>query len=299
VARAIVTEIREGRGCGPQADYVLLKVDHLGEDTVAKRLPGIRETSKIFLGIDPAFEPIPVFPTAHYMMGGIPTDRFGRVVAPKRHGPEEVVEGLYAAGECACVSVHGANRLGGNSLLDILVFGRLSGLDMLEYLREHPHSRPIHSSSLERAMQRFQRFDAPGAGISVADLRSRFRKVMEDHAGVFRTEEVMAEGLRQVKALRQELQEVRLRDTSRVFNTARVEAFELENLMDAGLAIITSALHRKESRGAHSRPDYPDRDDRNWMRHSLYYLEQDRLDYKPVRTKPLTVKAFPPKPRVY
>ncbi len=299
VARAIVTEVREGRGCGPKGDHVLLKVDHLGEETVARRLPGIRETSKIFLGIDPAFEPIPVYPTAHYVMGGIPTDRFGRVVAPARHGPEEVVPGLYAAGECACVSVHGANRLGGNSLLDILVFGRLSGLDILEYLDENPRHRLTDSASEEQAMARFQRFDREGEGVSVAELRTELQKVMEDHAGVFRTEEIMQEGLEKMQDIRQRLDEVRLEDRSRTFNTARVEAFELENLVDVGLSIVTSALHRKESRGAHSRPDYPDRDDRNWMRHSLYFRDGDRLDYKPVRTRPLSVDSFPPKERVY
>jgi succinate dehydrogenase / fumarate reductase flavoprotein subunit len=299
VARAIVTEVREGRGCGSKGDHVLLKVDHLGEETVARRLPGIRETSKIFVGIDPAFEPIPVYPTAHYVMGGIPSDRFGRVVAPARHGPEEVVQGLYTAGECACVSVHGANRLGGNSLLDILVFGRLSGLDILEYLEENPRHRQTDSASEERAMARFQRFDRQGDGIAVAELRSELQKVMEDHAGVFRTEEIMQEGLKKVREIRDKLDEVRLHDRSRTFNTARVEAFELENLVDVGMSIVTSALHRKESRGAHSRPDYPDRDDRNWMRHSLYFLEEDRLDYKPVRTRPLSVDSFPPKKRVY
>ncbi|WP_456375300.1 succinate dehydrogenase flavoprotein subunit [Thiolapillus sp.] len=299
VARAIVTEVREGRGCGPKGDHVLLKVDHLGEETVAKRLPGIRETSKIFVGIDPAFEPIPVYPTAHYVMGGIPSDRFGRVVAPARHGPEEVVPGLYAAGECACVSVHGANRLGGNSLLDILVFGRLSGLDILDYLREHPRHRQTDSASEEKAMARFRRFDQEGEGIAVAELRAELQKVMEDHAGVFRTDEIMREGLEKMRDIRERLDEVRLHDRSRTFNTARVEAFELENLVDVGMSIITSALHRQESRGAHSRPDYPDRDDRNWMRHSLYFREDDHLDYKPVRTRPLSVDSFPPKERVY
>ena len=299
VARAIVTEVREGRGCGPRGDHVLLKVDHLGEETVAKRLPGIRETSRIFLGIDPAFEPIPVYPTAHYVMGGIPTDRFGRVVAPARHGPEEVVPGLYAAGECACVSVHGANRLGGNSLLDILVFGRLSGLDILEYLDENPRHRATDSASEEQAMARFRRFDREGEGVSVAELRRELQKVMEDHAGVFRTEEIMREGLEKMRGIRERLDEVRLRDRSRTFNTARVEAFELENLVDVGLSIVASALQRKESRGAHSRPDYPERDDRNWMRHSLYFRDGDRLDYKPVRTRPLSVDSFPPKERVY
>jgi len=299
VSRAIVTEIKEGRGCGPDGDYVLLKVDHLGEQTVAKRLPGIRETSKIFLGIDPAFEPIPVYPTAHYVMGGIPTDRFGRVVTPARHGPEEVIPGLYAAGECACVSVHGGNRLGGNSLLDILVFGRASGLDIQQYLQEHPHHDELNKASVEQAMEHFHRWDQAGEGISVQQLSDEFRKVMEDHAGVFRTEEIMQEGLDRMLQIREQLPNVRLKDHSRVFNTARIEAFELENMIQVGMSIMLSAYYRKESRGAHSRPDYPQRDDSNWLRHSLFFLQDDHVDYKPVRTKPLSVDSFPPKERVY
>jgi len=299
VSRSIVTEIREGRGCGPRGDHVLLKADHLGEEVVAKRLPGIRESARIFAGTDPAFEPIPVFPTAHYVMGGIPTDRYGRVVIPARHGPEEAVPGLYAAGECACVSVHGANRLGGNSLLDILVFGRAAGLDITSYLKDNPNPRPMNSASVDRAMENFQRFDRNGEGVGVAELRAEFQKVMEDHAGVFRTEEVMAEGVEKVKELRARLDDVRLKDRTRVFNTARVEAFELANMIDVGMAIALSASQRQESRGAHSRPDYPERDDKNWLKHSLYFLAGDTLDYKPVRTKPLSVDSFPPKPRVY
>ncbi|OQX30191.1 MAG: succinate dehydrogenase flavoprotein subunit [Candidatus Sedimenticola endophacoides] len=299
VARAIVTEVKEGRGCGPQGDHVLLKVDHLGEEIVSKRLPGIRESSQIFAGVDPVLEPIPVFPTAHYVMGGIPTNRYGRVVVPVQNGPEEVVTGLYAAGECACVSVHGANRLGGNSLLDILVFGRAAGQDIIEYLKEHPNHRPMNEAAVERAMARLGRWEQTGEGISVRELRDEFRKVMEDHAGVFRTEEIMAEGVEKVKALREKLKDVRLQDQSAVFNTARIEALELENLIDVGLAIALSALGRRESRGAHSRPDYPERDDKNWMSHSLYFAEGDRIEYKPVRTKPLTVESFPPKERVY
>ncbi len=291
--------MKEGRGCGPDGDHVLLKVDHLGEEVVAKRLPSIRESARIFAGVDPAFEPIPVFPTAHYVMGGIPTDRYGRVVAPLHKGPEEVVPGLYAAGECACVSVHGANRLGGNSLLDILVFGRAAGMDIIDYLAENPHHRILDESSVEQAMARITRWEQPGEGISVRALRDEFRKCMEDHAGVFRTEEVMAEGVEKLKAIRSRLGDVRLKDQSRVFNTARVEALELENMVDLGTGIALAALKRQESRGAHSRPDYPKRDDQNWMKHSLYFQEGDRMDYKPVRTKPLTVDSFPPKERVY
>ncbi len=298
VSRAIVTEVKEGRGCGPHHDHVLLKVEHLGEEIVSKRLPGIRESGKIFAGVDAAYEPLPVFPTAHYVMGGIPTDPHGRVLVPQGTG-EEIVPGLYAAGECACVSVHGANRLGGNSLLDILVFGRAAGLDVLASLREERHHRPLNTASVDAAMARLTRWDQRGDGVSVRELRDAFRKTMEDHAGVFRTEEIMQEGVEQLKALRDRLPEVRLHDHSRVFNTARVEALELENLVDTGIAIAFSALSRRESRGAHSRPDYPQRDDANWLKHSLYFREGDRMDYKPVRTKPLTVETFPPKERVY
>ena len=299
VARAIVTEVKEGRGCGPAGDHVMLKVDHLGEEIISKRLPGIRDSSKIFAGVDPVSEPIPVFPTAHYVMGGIPTDRYGRVVVPIQYGPEEVVPGLYAAGECACVSVHGANRLGGNSLLDILVFGRAAGQEIIRYLGENPNHRPMNETSVEQAMSRLSRWDRKGEGISVRELRDEFRKAMEDHAGVFRTDEIMGEGVNQVRMLREKLAEVTLADQSSVFNTARIEALELENLIDIGMAIVLSALERKESRGAHSRPDYPDRDDKNWLKHSLYFREGDRMDYKPVHTKPLTVETFPPKARVY
>ncbi|TVO70542.1 succinate dehydrogenase flavoprotein subunit [Sedimenticola selenatireducens] len=299
VARAIVTEVKEGRGCGPNADHVLLKVDHLGEDIIAKRLPGIRESSQIFAGVDPAVEPIPVFPTAHYVMGGIPTDRLGHVVIPSSDGSEEIVPGLYAAGECACVSVHGANRLGGNSLLDILVFGRAAGQQIIDHLKDSPEHRPMSDAIIEKAVSRLSRWEQEGEGISVRELRDEFRKVMEDHAGVFRTDEIMSEGVEKVKAVREKLKDVRLGDQSKVFNTARIEALELENLIDIGMSIVLSALERKESRGAHSRPDYTERDDVNWLKHSVYFQEGDRLDYKPVQTKPLTVETFPPKPRVY
>ncbi|WP_295388170.1 succinate dehydrogenase flavoprotein subunit [uncultured Thiodictyon sp.] len=299
VARSIVTEVKEGRGAGEHADYVLLKLDHLGADVIDKRLPGIRESSRIFAGADPVREPIPVFPTAHYQMGGIPTDRFGRVVMPARYGSEEVIAGLYAAGECACASVHGANRLGGNSLLDILVFGRLAGKDIIDYVRANPHRRETDPASLEQAMARLTRWEYTGDGVPAHQLKAEFRKCMEDHAGVFRTEEVMAEGYGKLCELRERFKDARLADQSKVFNTARIEALELENLIDVGLAIAVSALNRKESRGAHSRPDYPLRDDVNWMKHSLYYRDGDRMDYKPVRTKPLTVESFPPKERVY
>ncbi|SDY24402.1 succinate dehydrogenase / fumarate reductase flavoprotein subunit [Allochromatium warmingii] len=299
VSRAIVTEVKAGRGCGPERDHVLLKLDHLGAEVIAKRLPGIRELSRIFAGVDPAQAAIPVFPTAHYAMGGIPTDRFGRVVMPVGHGSEEVVLGLYAAGECACASVHGANRLGGNSLLDILVFGRLAGQDIRTFVRDHPYPRPAHSASIEQALARLTRWEQRGSGPTVQTLRAEFRACMEDHAGVFRTEAILREGIERLQTIRERLTDVRLTDHSRVFNTARIEALELDNLIAVGMAIAQSALHRQESRGAHARPDYPERDDHAWLKHSLYYQDGDRLDYKPVRTKPLTVESFPPRERVY
>ncbi|KRT56558.1 succinate dehydrogenase subunit A [endosymbiont of Ridgeia piscesae] len=299
VSRSIATEIREGRGCGPDKDHVLLKVDHLGEAVVAKRLPGIRDTCRTFLHIDPASEPIPVFPTAHYVMGGIPSNRFGEVVVPVGEGPEEAIPGLYAAGECACVSIHGANRLGGNSLLDILVFGRAAGNRIIDYLKQNRFHRPMSESSLEAAMARLQRWDQAGDGERVDQLSSDLKRVMESHCGVFRTEQVMHEGIEALQQLRRRMAEVRLNDSSKVFNTARVEALELENLMDIAMATMMAAEARQESRGAHSRVDYPERDDSNWLKHSLYFLQDDQLEFKPVRTNPLSVESFPPKPRVY
>ncbi len=298
VARAIVTEVKEGRGCGPRKDHVLLKLDHVEESIIASRLPGIRESSRIFAGVDPAFEPIPVYPTAHYVMGGIPTDRLGRVVIPDGEG-ERPVEGLYAAGEVACASVHGANRLGGNSLLDILVFGRVAGKEIIQRSQQQPHPAPLDQAQVDQALGRLEKWRRKDPGVSVGDLCERFRKAMEDHAGVFRTDEVMSEGLEQLKALREELETARLTDHSSTFNTARIEALELENMIDVGFAIAASALARQESRGAHSRPDYPKRDDQNWARHTLYFRDGDRLDYKPIRTQPLSVESFPPKERVY
>ncbi|MCW9058103.1 MAG: succinate dehydrogenase flavoprotein subunit [Gammaproteobacteria bacterium] len=299
VSRAIATEVREGRGCGRNKDHVLLKLDHLGTDIVAKRLPGIRETVKTFLNLDPAESPIPVYPTAHYTMGGIPTDRYGRVVVPEMQGAEEPVPGLYAAGECACVSVHGANRLGGNSLLDILVFGRAAANHIIEHLRETRYHRPLPESATDQALARLARWEQKGEGESVDELRKALTRIMEDHCGVFRNEEVMRAGQEKLVALQERLQRARIKDHSQVFNTARIEALELENLMDIALATVSSALARQESRGAHSRIDYPERDDTHWLRHSLYYKEAMRMDYKPVRIKPMTVDSFPPKARTY
>ncbi len=299
VSRAIATEVREGRGCGPNGDYVLLKLEHLGADVIKKRLPGIYDMVRTFLHIDAVHEPIPVFPTCHYSMGGIPTNRFGQVVVPEQQGPEEPVPGLYAVGECACVSVHGANRLGGNSLLDIVVFGRAAGNHIIEFLRESRYHRRLDRDSVDRALQRLARWERKGDGETVDALREELQRTMEDYCGVFRSEEVLREGVARVEALEERLRHVTLRDHSRVFNTARIEALELENLMDVALAAVTSALARRESRGAHSRIDYPKRDDERWLKHSLFFKEGRQLDYKPVRMKPLSVEPFPPKERVY
>ncbi len=299
VSRAIAIEIREGRGCGPEKDFVYLKVDHLGADIIKKRLPGIRELSVRFANTDPIEAPIPVYPTAHFTMGGIPTNRYGQVVVPLRYVPEETVPGLYAVGECACVSVHGANRLGGNSLLDIVVFGRAAGNHILEFLAENRYHQPIPETSVDRAMQRLRRWERTGEGESIDELRQNLTLAMEQYCGVFRTQEVMDEGLKKVFSLSERLQNAVLQDQSKVFNTSRIEALELENLMEVSLATIVSAANRTESRGAHSRLDYPDRDDVNWLKHTLFYREGKKLEYKPVRMKPLTVASFPPKERVY
>ncbi len=298
VSRAIATEVREGRGCGPRGDYVLLKLEHLGAEVVKKRLPGIYDMVRTFLHIDPVTEPVPVFPTCHYSMGGIPTNRFGQVVVPELQG-EEAVPGLYAVGECACVSVHGANRLGGNSLLDIVVFGRAAGNHIIEFLRESRYHRRLEGGSIECALQRLARWERRGDGETVDGLRDELQRTMEEYCGVFRTEEVLRQGVAKVQTLEERLQQVTLKDHSKVFNTARIEALELENLMDVALAAVTSALARQESRGAHSRIDYPQRDDERWLKHSLFFKAGRQLDYKPVRMKPLSVEPFPPKERVY
>jgi succinate dehydrogenase / fumarate reductase flavoprotein subunit len=232
-------------------------------------------------------------------MGGIPTDRHGQVVIPVQQGAEEPVPGLYAVGECACVSVHGANRLGGNSLLDILVFGRAAANHVIEYLREQRYHRAIPEGATDAALQRLARWEQQGKGESVAVLRRELARVMEDHCSVFRNHEVLLQGQKKVMALRDRLKDAYITDHSRMFNTARIEAMELENLVDVAMATVTSALARQESRGAHSRIDYPERDDVHWLRHSLYALEGDKMDYKPVRMKPLNVESFPPRKRTY
>jgi succinate dehydrogenase / fumarate reductase flavoprotein subunit len=299
VSRAIAQEILAGRGCGPHGDYVHLKIDHIGTDRIKERLPGIRELSMQFAGVDPCVAPIPVTPTAHYMMGGIPTNLHGQVVAPVRYGPEEPVPGLYAAGECACVSVHGANRLGGNSLLDLVVFGRAAGVHMQEYLRDNPFPRALAQEQVDASLARLARWNRATGTEKVANVRAEMQKIMQDHCGVYRNAALLEQGLAKLREVEARLADVRLEDRSQVFNTARLEALELENLLPVARATLVSALARTESRGAHSREDFPGRDDDRWLRHSLYLRDGDQLDYKPVRLKPLTVETFQPKERTY
>lgn len=299
VSRAIATEIKQGRGCGEKGDHVLLKVDHVGREVIMQRLPGIRDISIKFAHVDPINAPIPVVPTAHYMMGGIPVNYHGQVVAPYKTGPEEVVEGLYAAGECACVSVHGANRLGCNSLLDLLVFGREAARQIMEDLQRNPHPKLLPADAADRPLARLARLEAEKNGERVAEVGAAMRQVMQTHCGVFRFPDLLAEGVQKITAVAERVKNTGIKDHSKIFNTARVEALELDNLIEVAQATMVAAAARQESRGGHARDDFPNRDDDNWLKHSLYYSEGQRLDYKPVRLKPLTVESFPPKPRVY
>jgi len=300
VSRAMTTEIKEGRGCGPEGDHVLLKLDHLGAEVINQRLPGIREIAIKFANADPIRDPIPVVPTAHYQMGGIPANYMGQVVAPEATSLESIVPGFYAAGECSCVSVHGGNRLGCNSLLDLLVFGKSSGEQMVKDIRAMPRpQRNLPQDAGERSRERLARLEATRSGERVAEVGADLRKVMQAHCGVFRFPDLLAQGVEKVKEIAARSQRVFIQDKSKVFNTARVEALELDNLVEAALATIVSAEARKESRGAQSRSDFVERDDANWLRHSLWYKDGNRLAYKPVHLKPLSVDSFEPKVRTY
>lgn len=304
VSRAIAQEIREGRGCGPNRDYVLLKLDHLGEEMILSKLPNIHELALRFADVDCLQEPIPVQPTAHYTMGGIPANRFGEVVVPSGAEKESSFPGLFAIGEAACVSVHGANRLGCNSLLEIVVFGRACGNQVMKWLRKHKYHPPIKPDCWEPGAARIDRWigqKAGSNGVRIGDIRDQMQGVMQEHFSVYRTDSVMRQGVEKLTALANRMDEARIDDRNTVFNTELIEALELENLMSIAQVTAESALARRESRGAHAHEDYPDRDDKNWLRHTLGSLIDGsvQLDYKPVRMQPMKVDSFPPKKRVY
>lgn len=313
VSRAIAIEVKEGRGCGPDKDYVLLDISHIPEEVITERLPGIRDISQTFLGIDPVKEPMPVFPTCHYMMGGIPTNIQGQVISPDDLGAQKVVKGLYAIGECACVSVHGANRLGGNSLLDIVVFGRKAALTISEALQaqsasQNPSSNQNNTDlNLHTVRQRLQRWqkraeasDKSSAQVdSVIQIKKSLQQIMDTGCGVFRDQQTMQQAQDDLQSIQLRLNSVCLTDFNDVFNLERLAGFELENLVAIAFATVTSALARTESRGAHSRVDFIERDDQAWLKHTLYFQQNHKLEYKAVNLQPKDHAAFEPKARVY
>ncbi|MDQ4423505.1 MAG: succinate dehydrogenase flavoprotein subunit [Thalassolituus sp.] len=299
VARSMVMEILEGRGCGEDGDHVFLKLDHLGEETLNAKLPGILELSRTFAHADPVKEPIPVVPTCHYMMGGVPTNIGGQALTVDADGNDVVVEGLYAAGEIACVSVHGANRLGGNSLLDLVVFGRAVGLQVEQNFKDGFDFVDPTEEDIERAMARLNRLNTQTSGDSVAAVRADLQKTMQLYFGVFREGPSMEKGLEMLKEIGERVKNTVLGDKSNAFNTARIEALELDNLYETAYATAVAAIERKESRGAHARNDFTERDDENWLCHSLYFPETKTIGKRAVNFAPKTVEAFPPKVRTY
>lgn len=300
VSRAMQIEINEGRGCGTNKDYVMLKLDHLGKDVIEKRLPGIREICLQFLGIDPIKEPIPIVPTCHYMMGGIPTNYRAEVIVPNGDDMESRVEGFYAAGECACSSVHGANRLGTNSLLDLVVFGKSAGNSMIEYIKAHSDAhKDLPKDAGAATLLRLKQFEEATDGESLAMVKRDMQAVLQKHASVFRTEKILTEGISEIEKIYQRSANIFVKDKSKVFNTSKVEALEFANTIEIAVATMVCALARKESRGAHAREDFPERDDVNFMKHSLYYRDGRKIIYKDVHTKPLSVDYIPPAKRVY
>ena len=309
VSRSMDQEIKEGRGCGPNKDHVVLDMTHLGVETIMKRLPSIYEIGHNFANVDITKEPIPVVPTLHYQMGGIPTNLHGQVVTPEDGNPISPVNGLYAVGECSCVSVHGANRLGCNSLLDLVVFGRAAGDHIVEFNRNNKAHKPLPADAADRSLKRLARLDASTSGEYAQSVADDIRSTMQHHAAVFRTQALMDEGVQRIAELRKRVGAIGLKDKSRVFNTARIEALEVENLIDVARATMVSAAARHECRGAHTVKDYerpaddPEhplgRNDRDWLKHTLWYSQGDRLDYKPVRMQPLTVDSVPPRVRTF
>lgn len=302
VSRAMVTEINEGRGCGPNKDHVLLDITHLDPEVIKSKLPGIREISIKFAGVDPIVAPIPVVPTCHYQMGGIPTNYHGEVVVDGKP-----VHGFYAAGECACASVHGANRLGTNSLLDLLVFGKSSANSMIDFIKQQPADLPtLATADVERSVARVARLDNQTGGVEVSEARNAMQRTMQNHCGVFRFKDMLAQGVEKILEVEDMVKKTQIHDKSKVFNTARIEALELENLIEVAKSTMISANARTESRGAHVRDDAPDtaetpngRDDTNWLKHTLWHRDGNRLEYKPVNMNPLTVETIALKTRSY
>ena len=309
ISRCMDQEIKEGRGCGPNKDHVLLKLDHLGAETIHKRLPSVYEIGVNFANVDITKEPIPVVPTIHYQMGGIPTNINGQVVVPDGTGSQQVVNGLYAVGECSCVSVHGANRLGTNSLLDLLVFGRAAGNHIVANVNPKAEHKPLPADAADRTLARLARLYNTNDGEYAQTVADDIRATMQQHAGVFRTQASMDEGVAKINALRDRVANLGLKDKSKVFNTARIEALEVENLIESAQATMTSAAARKECRGAHTVNDYErpaddpqfplGRNDAEWMKHTLWHSADNSLSYKPVNLKPLTVDSVPPKVRTF
>ena len=299
VARSMVLEILEGRGCGPDGDHVLLKLDHLGEKALNAKLPGILELSRTFAHADPVKVPIPVVPTCHYMMGGIATNIHGQAITQDANGNDQIIEGLYACGEVACVSVHGANRLGGNSLLDLVVFGRSTGLYLEKALREGIELREPSKTDIDAAMSRLNAVNHTNTGESASVLRKELQTIMQNHFGVFRKGEFMQEGIKKLADLRTRIANIKLEDKSNAFNTARIEALEVQNLLEVAEATAIAAEVRKESRGAHARDDFQERDDENWLCHSMYFPSDKRVGKRAVNFAPKTMEAFEPKIRTY